>query len=159
MATTMADRAREVLALERIALVGVARAEQDFSRMVLRELLRRGLDVAPVNPALAEAEGRRCFARVQDVTPPVAGVLVMTPAARSADVVRDCVAAGVRHVWFHRGAGRGAASPEAIALCRANGIEPVTGLCPFMVLPAAGFIHRVHALVRGARKVRIPEPV
>ncbi len=48
----MTDRAREFLAQKRIALVGVSRQEKDFSRMVLRELVRRGYDVVPSAPFL-----------------------------------------------------------------------------------------------------------
>lgn len=133
---------------DRIALVGVSRSEQDFSRMVLRALVARGHDVVPVNPALGEVEGRRCFARVQDIQPPVLGALLLTPRPRTADAVRDCLAAGVRRVWMHRGGGPGAATPEAVALCRASGIEPITELCPFMALDDAGWLHKLHRLLR-----------
>ena len=49
------EEARAFLGARRIAVVGVSRNEKDFSRYVLRELARRGHDVVPVNPALAEA--------------------------------------------------------------------------------------------------------
>jgi hypothetical protein len=72
----------------------------------------------------------------------------MTPATRTEGVVRDCVAAGVRRVWLHRGAGEGAESPSALALCRAEGLSVVHGLCPFMAFSGAGFPHRLHAFLR-----------
>jgi uncharacterized protein len=143
------ERARQFLGARRVALVGVSRDPRGFSRAVMRELLRRGYDVVPVNPALAEAEGRRCLARVQDAAPPVEGALLLTPSARTEEAVRDCIAAGVRQVWMHRGVGAGSASPEAVALCRSHGVEPVTDLCPFMALPGAGWFHRAHAFLRG----------
>jgi len=151
---TMIDRARAFLELRRIALVGVSKDPRAFSRAILRELLGRGYDVASVNPSLADVDGRRCFARVQDADPPVDGVLIMTRPSAAAEIVRDCAAAGVRHVWFHRGGGPGSASAEALELCRVRGIEFVTDVCPFMALPQAGWIHRVHALFR--RSARRP---
>jgi predicted CoA-binding protein len=144
------EDARAFLAARRIAVVGVSRDERDFSRALLRELIRRGLDVAPVNPALAEAEGRRAFARVQDVSPRPDAALLLVPAAAAADATRDCVAAGVKRIWFHRGGGRGAASGEALALCDANRVSVVQGLCPFMALPGSSFPHRLHGLLRRA---------
>lgn len=156
MATTMIEYAREFLGHRRIALVGLARDERSFSRMVFRELLRRGYDVVPVHPALAEAEGRRCFPRVQEIQPPVEGALVMTPPSRSADVIRDCVAAGVRRIWMHRGGGAGCSSAEALEVCRASAIQPVTDLCPFMALPGAGLLHRLHGLLRRHGAARRP---
>jgi predicted CoA-binding protein len=144
------ERARELLSARRIAVVGVSRNEKDFSRYLLRELAGRGYDVVPVNPALDAAEGRPAFARVQDVRPPPDAVLVLTPPDRTLDVLRDCVAAGVRRVWLHRGAGRGAADRRALQFCVENGLEVVHDLCPFMALPHAGFPHGVHRFFRTA---------
>jgi predicted CoA-binding protein len=148
MTPSSLDSARAFLAARRIAVVGVSRNEKDFSRAVLRELARRGVDVVPVNPALAEAEGLRCFARVQDVSPAPDAALLMTPPAQTERVLRECLAAGIRRVWLHRGAGAGAATPAALALCAESGIEVVQGLCPFMALPDAGFAHRLHHFFR-----------
>jgi predicted CoA-binding protein len=138
----------------RFALVGVSRNEKDFSRYLLGELLRRGYEAVPVNPALAEIGGRPCFARVQDIEPRVDGVILLTAPAQAAQLVRDCAEAGIRRVWFHRGGGPGAASPEALALCRENGMEVVTDLCPFMAMPGASFPHRVHGFFRRAFSAR-----
>lgn len=142
------DEARAFLVARRIAIVGLSRNEKDFSRMVMRELVKRGYDVVPVHPSMREAEGRPCFARVQDVRPPVEAALVMTAPSASARVVQDCAEAGVRSVWLHRGGGAGAASAEALSLCAARGIRVVQGLCPFMALPGASFPHRLHGFLR-----------
>jgi predicted CoA-binding protein len=145
--STLED-ARAFLRARRIALVGASRDAKDMSRAIMRELVRRGYDVVPVNPAVQEVDGRRAFARVSDVTPPAEAALVMTPPALAEAVVRDCAAAGVRELWFHRGAGAGAGTPEALALCARSGIHAVKDLCPFMALPGAGFGHRVHGFLR-----------
>lgn len=135
------------LARQRVALVGVSREPKDFSRGVYRELLARGYDVVPVNPALSEIEGRACYPRVQDVVPPVEAALVMTPPRATETVVRDCAQAGVRSVWLHRGGGQGAVSPEAVAFCREQGMEVIPGACPYMFLPGAGAVHRFHGFL------------
>jgi uncharacterized protein len=142
------EDARSFLATRRIAIVGVSRTEKDFSRELLRALAQRGYDVVPVNPAALEVEGRRCFARVSDVSPPPDAALVLTPASAAEGVVCDCIAAGVHAVWFHRGAGPGSASPAALALCAGRGLLAVRDLCPFMALPGAGFPHRLHGYLR-----------
>ncbi len=148
------DDARRFLRANRIAVVGVSRREDDFSRVVLRELAKRGYDVVAVHPAMGEADGRPCFARVQDVWPPPEAALIMTSPRVTEQVVRDCAAAGVRQVWMHRGGGPGAVSERALAFCAARGIDAVRDLCPFMALPGAGFPHRVHAFFRCRRAGR-----
>ncbi|HSM91751.1 MAG TPA: CoA-binding protein [Anaeromyxobacteraceae bacterium] len=142
------ESARKFLQEPRIALVGASRDAKDFSRYVLRELAKRGVDVVPVNPGAAELEGRACFARLADVRPPVQAALVMTPPGEADRVLADCVAAGVKRVWFHRGAGVGAGSARAFAFCAEHGIEAVRDLCPFMALTGAGLGHSVHGFFR-----------
>jgi predicted CoA-binding protein len=142
------EDARAFLASKRIALVGLSRNEKDFSRMVMHELARRGYDVVPVHPTLKQAEGRTCFARVQDISPPVEAALLMTPPAVTEQVVRDCATAGVRRVWMHHGGGPGAASETAVAFCQSKGISVVRDLCPYMALTGVGVAHRVHGFFR-----------
>jgi uncharacterized protein len=143
MPTTIAD-VHDFLKLRRIALVGLSRDPKDLSRVLFREMCDKAYDMVPVNPAVGELESRRCFARVQDISPPVEGALVMTPAPKTEQVVRDCAEAGIRHVWMHRGGGQGSVNPEAVDFCRQQGIHLVEGYCPFMFLPHTQFFHRVH---------------
>jgi len=116
--------------------------------MVFRELVKRGIDVVPVNPAVAEVEGRRSFRRLAEIEPRVDAALVMTHPAQTDRVLADCVEAGVRRVWLHRGAGKGSGDDRAVAFCEAHGLEVVRDLCPFMALPDAGLPHRLHAFFR-----------
>jgi predicted CoA-binding protein len=145
--TTLAVRANEFLSQRRIALVGVSRDPRDMSRTLFRELRQRGYDVVPVHPELTSVDGVPCARKLQEVHPPVEGALLMTPPAATERVVHDCAEAGVARVWMHRGAGRGAVSPAAVAFCRERGIAVVEGACPFMFLPGAGLVHRAHGFL------------
>src|SRR6266568_990963 len=69
---------QDFLAQKRIAMVGISREPQSFSVSLFEELCRRGYDVVPVNPNTPNVQGRRCFARLQDIKPPVDAVLLMT---------------------------------------------------------------------------------
>lgn len=136
------------LASKRIAFIGVSQNERDFSRHLFREFAGRGYEVTPVHPRLAEAEGYPCFSQVGNIQPPVEAAIVMTSAERSAQIVRECAAAGIPRVWLYRAAGKGAVSEEALEACREAGIEVVAGECPLMFLPGTGFPHKLHGLVR-----------
>lgn len=139
---------QEFLATRRIAIVGVSRNPRDFSRTLFHEFETRGYDVIPVNPAVADVNGRKCFRSVADVMPAVKAALLMTPPSVTEQVVRDCQLAGVRHVWMYQAGGVGAGSPAAIAFCREHGMKIVTGECPLMFLPGAGFPHRLHGFIK-----------
>jgi predicted CoA-binding protein len=132
------------LAQKRIAFAGVSRNPADFSRVLFAELVARGYDVVPVNPHASEIESRTCYSTVSAIQPGVDGALLMTGADEVDPVVEDCAAAGVRHIWLYRAAGRGAVTPTAVAFCQRNGIEVVAGECPFMFLPHTQWFHRLH---------------
>ena len=138
----------DFLAQKRIALVGVSRKPRTDSAILFQELVRRGYDVVPVNPKTPNIEGHRCFARVQDIHPPVDAALIMTIPAVTESVVVDCAQAGIRRIWLYRGAGTGSVSLEAVAFCESHAIDVVPGECPFMFLPDTGGIHRFHGFVR-----------
>jgi len=140
---------QEFLAARRIAMVGFSRNPKDFSRMLDAQLRERGYDVVPVHPEAAELDGRRVFPRVSAIEPPVDAAIVGGPPSLAETVARDCLDAGVRRIWFHRGGGKGSASPQALDLCRARGVTPIQDLCPMMVLPGASWPHRLHGWFRG----------
>jgi len=135
----------DFLALKRLAVVGVSRDPKAFSTQLWQELRQRRYEAVPVNPNADEIDGQRCYARVQDITPPVEGVLIMTTPAVTDQIVADCEEAGVRHVWIHRGLGGGSVSREAVEYCEAHGLDAVVGHCPYMFLPGTPFFHTVHA--------------
>jgi hypothetical protein len=129
---------------KRFAMVGVSRNPLHFSRALLRDFLKRGYDVAPVNPGVDSIDGRPCFAAVGAVEPNVTAALIITNAKRSAELVEQCAAVGVKKVWLYRSVAMGSVSPEAVTACERHGMEVVTGHCPYMFLPDSGWIHSIH---------------
>ncbi len=157
----------DFLTQKRIAMAGISRDPANFSVKLFEELCRRGYDVVPVNPNMPEVQGRRCFARVQEIDPPVEGVLVMTSPEATETVVNDCAEAAIRRVWMYRAGGRGSVSSKAIQFCREHGIQLVPGQCPFMFLPQAAGFHRFHGFIRKitgrypprtSSRTRMPKP-
>jgi uncharacterized protein len=139
---------QEFLGEKRLAVIGVSRNPQDFTRALFQELQRRQYDVVPVNPDVTEVAGQRCYAHVGDIQPAVEGALLMTRPAVTEQVVRECQAAGIRQIWMYRGTGTGAVSADAVKFCEANGISVVAGECPFMFLPETPWFHRFHGFCR-----------
>jgi predicted CoA-binding protein len=149
--TTLQD-IRSFLALHRLAVVGVSRRADAFSRVLFRELQHRGYDLVPVNPALAQVQatvdGIPCVARIADISPAVEGALLLTSPSVTDQVLEECVYAGIHHVWLYRSGGAGAVSPSAITFCESRGMTVVGGECPFMFLPETGLVHRLHGFCR-----------
>ncbi len=129
---TLAEAAARFLEQRRIAVVGVSRDPKEPANFNFRKLRDAGRTVFAVNSATTEAEGGPCYPNLQTVPGGVDAVLIYTPPAATAGVVRECAALGIRHVWIHRGFDRGSWSAEAEALGREHGLTLIPGGCPAM---------------------------
>lgn len=134
----------DFLSQEHIAVVGVSRNPKHFATRVYEELLHRGHVAYPVNPQATTILNAPCYPTIRDVPDPLDGVMVILKAEAAMQVVRDCAERGVQRVWLHHGAGPGADSEEAVAFCRAHGIEVIDGACALMFAEPVKGIHRVH---------------
>jgi predicted CoA-binding protein len=115
--------AEEFLAQRRIAVAGVSRDPTQPANLIFRRLRDTGHEVFAVNPNARELEGGTPPTPAVSAIPGgVDGVVVVTPADASADVVADCAAAGVTRVWLHRGLGPGSTSDAAIAIAAEHGM-------------------------------------
>ena len=142
------ENIEDFLAQKRIAMIGVSRNPKDFSSALFEELRKRGYDMVPLNPKVSAVLGQPCYARVQDIQPPVDAALLMTTSEITDEVVTDCADAGIRRIWMYRAGGKGAVSEKAVAFCQERGIEVVPGQCPFMFLPGAAGVHKFHGFFR-----------
>ena len=137
--------ATDFFRLGSVALVGASDDKKHFSNAVFRALEEHGVHPVPVNPHEETVAGRTCYPTVAAVPGPLDGVIVMVNRATAVQIVKECIARGVTHVWLFKGiGGQSAMSDEAVALCRAHGVEVIPGACPMMFLrPVKGF-HRFH---------------
>lgn len=123
----MLDFVSDFVAQRRWAIVGVSDDRAKFGRRIFENMRAAGYDVVPVHPQLTVLDdGTPVYASIQAIPEPVAVVDLVIPPAATLQVVRDCLAAGVRRVWFQPGAEH----PEAIRLAEEAGLAVVAdGRC------------------------------
>jgi len=126
----------------RFAVAGVSRSGRQPSNAIFTRLRDCGYEVFAVNPAASEVAGEPCYPNLRSVPAALDGVVIATPPAASADVVRQCAELGVTRVWFHRSIGDGSVSPEAIDACRTHQIAPIVGGCPMMYCGRVDVFHK-----------------
>lgn len=141
----MKEAAAEFLARKRIAVAGVSRdaAAGHGSNAVYKRLRERGYEVFAVNPNADTVEGDTCYPSLSAIPGGVEAVVIGTHPDVACDVMRDCAALGIEHVWMHRGPGPGSVSPEAAEQGRAEGIRVIEGGCPLMYGPTGDVGHKV----------------
>jgi predicted CoA-binding protein len=132
----------EFLEGERLAVAGVSRDSKQAANAIYRRLLSSGFEVLPVNPRAEEVEGVRCFPDVLSLPDSVHGLVVATPPAASAQIVREAGERGIGHIWFHRSFGSGSVSEEAVRACEGLGMHCIVGGCPMMFCEPVDIAHK-----------------
>jgi hypothetical protein len=145
MADTLKEAAAEFLAKKRIAVAGVSREAGGAhgGNPVYVRLRDRGYEVFAVNPNAEEVEGDTAYPSLEAIPGGVEAVVIATRPDVAADVIKDCAAQGITHVWMHRGIGGGSVSHEAAELGRAEGMTVIEGGCPLMFDPTADVGHKM----------------
>lgn len=134
----------DFLAVKRIAVIGMSRNAGDYSRMLMKEFSAAGYEIIPVNPAAEEIAGARCFARVENIAPVPARVIIILPPDKAEQAVIDCAEAGVKDIWLHSHIAAGVQNSRAIYQAENHGLNLISGFCPMMFLPQARFFHKIH---------------
>jgi predicted CoA-binding protein len=138
----MPSSVAEFLAGKRFAVAGVSRSPAQAANAIYRKLRGSGFEVFPVNPNAHEVESARCYPDLGSIPGPIDRVVIATHPRNALDIVRQCIERGVRQVWFHRSFGTGSVSVEAVAECKARGIQCIEGGCPLMYCEPVDLGHR-----------------
>ena len=138
-------QAESFLAQKRIAVVGVSRT-QGTGNAIFKGLRARGYNVYPVNPNTTEVEGEICYPNLKAIPDGVDAAVIVTRPDVTEAVARECVEAGVSHVWMHYnpffGAGNSSVSDAATTYCREHGVNVIPGGCPLMFGQGADVGHK-----------------
>lgn len=141
---SIAQAASEFLANPRVAVTGVSRTPSEHAaNAVYRRLRDRGYEVFAVNPNATEVEGDPAYPDLAAIDGGVDAVVIGTAPDQAMATVEQCADLGIRHVWFHRGPGRGSVDPEAARVGRERGLQVIEGGCPCMFGPTADLGHRI----------------
>ncbi len=87
-------------------------------------------------------KGESCFDNIQSLPEQVNGVVVVVPPNQTEKVVKEAVAAGIKHIWIQQGA----ESSNAIDFCEKNGINVIYDHC-ILMFAEPSLIHKCHRYV------------
>jgi uncharacterized protein len=122
-----------------IALVGVSRNPKKFGYAAYKELKDKGMKIIPVNPETDEIMGEKAYRNITSLPEDVRGIIVMTRKDKTASVVREAVARGIKEIWIQQMAG----TKEAVNELRGADVNCITGECILMHYKPDS-IHRFH---------------
>jgi len=138
----MPSSVAEFLSGKRFAVAGVSRSPTQAANAVYRKLRGSGFEVFPVNPNATEVESARYYPDLASIPGAIDRLVIATHPNVSVELVRQCAAVGIGHVWLHRSFGQGSVSGEAMQECKARGIQCIEGGCPLMYCEPVDLGHR-----------------
>ncbi len=131
---------QRVLAMQRVAIVGLSGNELRASNFVGRYLLRNGYDVVPVNPREELILGQTSYASLADIPDPVDTIDVFRKPDAVPDIARDAVAIGAKCLWLQYNV----ISEEGARIATDGGLDVVMDRC--MKVEHARYLGRMHWL-------------
>ncbi len=143
---------KDFMAQKKIAVVGVSDKRETGCNLAYDKFKEAGYRVYAINPHITTFKGDSCYPDLKSLPEKPDGVFILTNPTIAEDVVKQCVDLGVKRVWMHcmmgtkPGAAKGmtSVSPNAVQMCRENGISVIPGSCPNQFLnPDFG-----HAMMR-----------
>jgi uncharacterized protein len=129
---------QDFLKQNKIAVVGVSDKRETGCNAAYRRFKAAGYAVSAVNPRLAAFEGDPCYPDLKSIPEKPEAVFILTNPKITEQIVQQCVDLGIKHVWMHcmMGTKPGLASsmtsvsPDAVRMCKENGITVIPGACP-----------------------------
>jgi uncharacterized protein len=133
----------EFIASEPIAMVGVSRDPKKFGFAAFRELKEKGMNIIPVNPYADEIHGSKVYHNLKSMPPDVKGIIIVTPKAVTAAVVKEARETGIKQIWIQQNAD----TKEAVAELQGTDINYITGQCILMHYKPHS-IHKFHGRIK-----------
>jgi predicted CoA-binding protein len=134
----------DFIAATPIALAGVSRDPKKFGYTAFKELKEKGLDLIPVNPNASDILGVKAYKDLTSISAEVKGVIIMTKKDKTASLVREAKAKGIKNIWIQQMAD----TKEAVKELEGTDINYITGECILMHYKP----HSVHKFHKGLRK-------
>ncbi len=121
----MQDLIKEFLDQKKFAVVGATDNPEKYGNQVMKNLVKRGYEVYPVNPRLKEVEGIACYPALADIPVKVEVVDFVVPPSATEEILKECKSLGLDRIWLQPGS----ESEAAIAYCRENNMKVVHDVC------------------------------
>ena len=159
------DLVKDFLSQKKIAVVGVSDQRETGCNAGYQRFKASGYDVYAVIPRLTTFKGAPCYPDLKSIPDKPDAVFILANPKVTEQIVQQCVELGVKRVWMHclmgtkpgLGAGSTSVSPDAVQMCRENGITVIPGTCPNQFLKADFFHALMRKMWRGLGYLKINE--
>ena len=119
------DEIKQILALKKVAVVGMSKNEEKAANYVPKYLISQGYEILPVNPTAQTIMDRPCHSSLLDIKEQIDIVDVFRPSDQVISVVQEAIKIKPKVIWLQEGIH----NFEAENLARNAGIKVVFNRC------------------------------
>ncbi len=130
----------DFLQARNLAIAGVSRDPKKFGNIVFRDLRKKGYEVTPVNPNVAEIDGVSCFSSVAALPEGTKSLLVLTSKPQTYGVVKEALDKGIGNIWIQQMS----ETPETVALLKDKPVNVIMKKCILMFADPVTGGHKLH---------------
>jgi predicted CoA-binding protein len=119
------EQIREILSLNKIAVVGMSKNSSKAAHYVPKYLLENGYDITPVNPTTEEILGKKCYNSISEIDEDIDIVDVFRPSDQVLPVIQEAIKKKPKVIWLQQGIH----NSEAEDLAKKAGIKVIFNRC------------------------------
>ena len=122
---TSDDEIREILSLNKVAVVGMSKNSSKAAHYVPKYLSEQGYDITPVNPTSNEILGKRSYDLVSEIAESIDVVNIFRPSDQVLPVIQEAIKIKPKVIWLQEGIH----NLEAEELAKKAGIRIIFNRC------------------------------
>ncbi|WP_439182979.1 CoA-binding protein [Carboxylicivirga taeanensis] len=123
-----------------IAIAGVSRQKDKFSRQVFDELRKKNFNVLPINPNTATINDCECYPTVSDLPDGVDSLLIITPKHQTDQVLEEALKRGIKNIWVQQFSN----TEHTLAIAQQYEQAIIHSKCIFMFAEPVKGLHKFH---------------
>lgn len=90
--------------IKKIALVGASNNKEKYGYKIMKDLLKKGFEMYPVNPKDEEVVGVKTYKKVSDLPKEVQLIVFVVPSKIGINSAKEAYENGFKKLWFQPGA-------------------------------------------------------
>ena len=122
---TSDEEIREILSLNKIAVVGMSKNSSKAAHYVPRYLSEKGYDITPVNPTTNDILGKKSYSIVSEIGEKVDVVNVFRPSDQILPIIQEAIKIKPKVIWLQEGIH----NSEAEEIAKKAGIKVIFNKC------------------------------
>lgn len=119
------EQIREILSLNKIAVVGMSKNSSKAAHYVPKYLSENGYDITPVNPTAEEILDKKCYNSISEIDEDIDIVDVFRPSDQVLPVIKEAIKKKPKVIWLQQGIH----NSEAEDLAKKAGIKVIFNRC------------------------------